>query len=105
MSESSEESVHIEQQNDPKRKSKFNFSGMSFKDYVNNIKEELNDEMKKIVNLYITQRATRHHGVHLNQRKLQVKHPIFRLTTINAMKWVLDRAYLFKLKKGQTAYI
>lgn len=35
---------------------------------------------------------------------MQLKHPIFRLLTINAFKFILDRAFLFKLKPGQTAY-
>ncbi len=42
--------------------------------------------------------------MHLTQRKIQVKHPIFRLVTINALKWIVDRAFLLKLKKGQCAY-
>ena len=42
--------------------------------------------------------------MHLSQRKVQVKHPIFRLISINAFKFIIDRAYLFKLKPGQTAY-
>lgn len=35
---------------------------------------------------------------------MQVKHPIFRLISQNAFKFIIDRAYLFKLKPGQTAY-
>jgi len=38
---------------DPKGKSKFNFSGMSFKDYVRSIQEELNDELRILVNAFI----------------------------------------------------
>ncbi len=38
---------------DEKNKSKFNFSGLSFKDYVRSIQEELNDELKILVNLFI----------------------------------------------------
>ena len=33
-----------------------------------------------------------------------MKHPIFRLISQNAFKFIIDRAYLFKLKPGQTAY-
>ena len=33
-----------------------------------------------------------------------MKHPIFRLISINAFKYIIDRAFLFKLKAGQTAY-
>lgn len=40
----------------------------------------------------------------MSQRKVQVKHPIFRLISINAFKYIIDCAYLFKLKPGQTAY-
>ncbi len=29
------------------------FNGMSFKDYVSNIQEDLNDEMRRIVNTFI----------------------------------------------------
>ena len=90
--------------NDSKYKSKFNFSGMSFKDYVRSIQEELNDELRILVNRFIQQKQAKHHSVHLTQRKLQVKHPIFRLVTLNCFKWILDRAFLFKLNKGQTAY-
>ena len=43
--------------------------------------------------------------MHLSQRKVQVKHPIFRLISINAFKYIIDRAYLFKLKAGKTAYM
>lgn len=35
---------------DGKRKTKFNFSGMSFAEYVKSIKESLNNEMREIVN-------------------------------------------------------
>ena len=35
---------------------------------------------------------------------MQVKHPIFKLLTINAFKYIIDRAFLFKLKEGQAAY-
>jgi len=42
--------------------------------------------------------------VHLVQRRFQLKHPIFRLLTINAFKYIIDRAYLFKLTPGQSAY-
>ena len=38
---------------DPRGKSKFNFSGMSFKDYVRSIQEELNDELRILVNAFI----------------------------------------------------
>lgn len=53
---------------------------------------------------FTAQKLTRHHGVHLSQRKVQVKHPIFRLISINGFKYIIDRAFLFKLKPGQTAY-
>lgn len=89
---------------DMKGKSKFNFSGMSFKEYVRSIQEELNDELRVLVNTFIQQKVAKHHSIHLTLRKLQVKHPIFRLITLNCFKWILDRAFLFKLKKGQTAY-
>lgn len=56
--------------------------------------------MQKIVTLFTEQKLTRHHGVHLSQRKVQVKHPIFRLISINAFKYIIDRAFLFKLKPG-----
>jgi hypothetical protein len=49
-------------------------------------------------------KAQRHHSVHLVQRRFQLKHPIFRLLTINAFKYIIDRAYLFKLSNGQAAY-
>lgn len=41
---------------DSKQMNKFNFSGLSFKDYVKAIQLELNDEMRRIVNLFITQK-------------------------------------------------
>ena len=88
-----------------KKFSKFNFSGMSFKDYVGNVeKSNLKQEMQNIVQTFTKQKLTRHHGVHLSQRKVQVKHPIFRLISINSFKYIIDRAYLFKLKPGQAAY-
>mmetsp|Transcript_35437 Transcript_35437/g.46654 ORF Transcript_35437/g.46654 Transcript_35437/m.46654 type:complete len:151 (-) Transcript_35437:491-943(-) len=88
-----------------KRFSKFNFSGMSFKDYVGNIKQrDLNRDILTLVQAFAQQKLNRHHGVHLSQRKVQVKHPIFRLISQNAFKYIIDRAFLFKLKKGQTAY-
>ena len=103
--ESEQEETEDEQdQTKVMNKSKFNFSGMSFKDYVRSIQEELNDELRILVNCFIQQKQVKHHSVHLTQRKLQVKHPIFRLITLNCFKWILDRAFLFKLKKGQTAY-
>ena len=93
-----------EEEEDSMKISRFMFSGMSFKQYVENIKSTLNNEMSDIVATFVKQKAARHHGVHLSQRKVQIKHPIFRLLTINAFKWIIDRAYLFKLKAGQTAY-
>lgn len=84
-----------------KKFSKFNFSGMSFKDYVKNEnKPNLATEMQKLVTTFTEQKTARHHGMHLSQRKMQLKHPIFRLLTINAFKFILDRAFLFKLKPG-----
>lgn len=77
---------------------------MSFAEYVKSIKESLNNEMKEIVNTFVKQKAQRHHSVHLVQRRFQLKHPIFRLLTINAFKYIIDRAYLFKLGSGQAAY-
>ena len=77
---------------------------MSFAEYVRSIKEGLNKEMNDIVTTFVKQKSIRHHSVHLSQRKFQLKHPIFRLLTINAMKYIIDRAYLFKLASGQTAY-
>ena len=84
--------------------SKFMFSGMSFKGYVESIKKNLNKEMSEVCQQFVKQKAQRHHSVHLSQRKVQLKHPIFRLLTINAFKYIIDRAFLFKLKAGQTAY-
>merc|ERR1711893_96426 len=60
--------------------------------------------MAEVCQQFVKQKAQRHHSVHLSQRKVQLKHPIFRLLTINAFKYIIDRAYLFKLKAGQTAY-
>lgn len=78
---------------------------MSFKDYVGEVqKSNLKTEMKKLVTTFTQQKTQRHHGVHLSQRKVQVKHPIFRLISQNAFKFIIDRAYLFKLKQGQAAY-
>lgn len=54
---------------DGKRKTVFNFSGMSFAEYVKSIKESLNKEMNEIVNTFVKQKATRHHSVHLVQRR------------------------------------
>ena len=96
--------AQLEEEEDGKRKTKFNFSGMSFAEYVKSIKDGLNKEMNDIVTTFVDQKSVRHHGVHLSQRKVQLKHPIFRLLTINAFKYIIDRAYLFKLKKGQCAY-
>jgi hypothetical protein len=89
---------------DSKGKTKFNFSGMSFAEYISSIKEGLNNEMRDIVNTFVKQKAARHPSVHLVQRRFQLKHPIFRLLTINAFKYIIDRAYLFKLSPGQAAY-
>jgi hypothetical protein len=86
--------------NDLQKYSKFTFSGMSFKDYVHSIEQNLNEEMKKIVETYISQKVVRHPSIHLTQRKMQLKHPIFRLLTINALKYILDCAYLLKMKPG-----
>ena len=33
-----------------------------------------------------------------------MKHPIFRLISINAFKYIIDRAYLFKIKANNCAY-
>lgn len=99
-----EEQAALEEEEDGKRKTKFNFSGMSFAEYVRSIKDGLNKEMNDIVTTFVKQKSIRHHSVHLSQRKFQLKHPIFRLLTINAMKYIIDRAYLFKLASGQTAY-
>ena len=83
-----------------KRFTKFNFSGLSFKDYVGNIKQrDLNKEILTLVDTFTQQKLKRHHGTNLSQRKLQLKHPIFRLVSQNAFKFIIDRAYLFKLKK------
>ena len=104
-SEPSEEEVDPAEEERMKKFSKFNFSGMSFKDYVGNVeKSNLKQEMQNIVQTFTKQKLTRHHGVHLSQRKVQVKHPIFRLISINSFKYIIDRAYLFKLKPGQAAY-
>ena len=86
--------------------SKFTYSGMSFKDYVGKVKKNksVKVEMKQLVQTYIKHKVEKYHGVHLSQRKVQVKHPIFRLISINAFKYIVDRAYLFKLKPEQTAY-
>lgn len=84
--------------------SKFFFSGLSFKNYVGSIHEKLNDDLKILVKTFISQKQTKHHQVHLTQKTLQVKHPIFKLISGNAFKWIIDRAFLFKLKKGQAAY-
>ena len=39
--------------NDLKKISKFNFSGISFKDYVSSIADNLNKDMKSLVTLFI----------------------------------------------------
>jgi glutamate synthase domain-containing protein 2 len=54
---------------DGKRKTKFNFSGMSFAEYVKSIKESLNNEMKEIVTTFVKQKAQKHPSVHLVQRR------------------------------------
>jgi hypothetical protein len=79
---------------------KFTFSGLSFKDYINNIDSGLNDEFRKIVDTYILQKMERHPSIHLNIRKIQLRHPIFRLLTLNALKFIMDKAYLLKMKQG-----
>jgi len=74
--------IDLEQEEKIKKFSQFNFSGMSFKDYVGNIKskqKQLNSEVVKLVSTFIDQKTKRHHGIHLSQRKMQVKHPIFKL--------------------------
>jgi hypothetical protein len=38
---------------DSKGKTKFNFSGMSFAEYISSIKEGLNNEMRDIVNTFV----------------------------------------------------
>lgn len=104
VSEDSDENNFDDSNHEKMKYSKFTFSGMSFKDYVNSLEANLNEEMKKIVSAYIEQKVIRHPSIHLNQRKIQLKHPIFRLLTINALKYVIDCAYILKLKPGQTAY-
>ena len=42
-----------EENNELKKISKFNFSGLSFKDYVNSIDNDLNTEMASLVTLFI----------------------------------------------------
>ena len=55
-----------------KKFSKFNFSGMSFKDYVGEVKKSvrLKKEMQEVVQTFTEQKLKRHHGVHLSQRKV-----------------------------------
>jgi len=54
VSEDSEEDNNFDDDLVQKTKySKFTFSGMSFKDYVNSLEVTLNDEMRKIVEAYI----------------------------------------------------
>jgi len=96
-----QEEEEEEDQEKIQRFSKFNFSGMSFKDYVGNIpQKDLNSEIIKLVAIFTKQKMDKHHGTHLSQRKVQVKHPIFRLISINAFKYIIDHAFLFKLKAG-----
>lgn len=103
--EEEEEDDDVVDEEKIKRYTKFNFSGLSFKDYVGNIKQrDLNKEILGLVDAFTQQKLKRHHGVNLSQRKMQLKHPIFRLISQNAFKFIVDRAYLFKLKKGQAAY-
>ena len=51
-----------------KKFSKFNFSGMSFKDYVGEVKKSvrLKKEMQTMVQTFTEQKLKRHHGVHLS---------------------------------------
>jgi hypothetical protein len=60
----------------------------------------LDDEMKVIVGNFLKQKQSKHHLLHLTERTMQLKHPIFRLVSQNAFKWVLDNAILLKLKRG-----
>ena len=55
-----------------KKFSKFNFSGMSFKDYVGEVKKSvrLKKEMEQVVQTFTEQKLKRHHLVHLSQRKV-----------------------------------
>jgi len=55
-----------EEEQDRMKRTKFNFSGMSFAEYVKSIKETLNKEMNNIVTTFVKQKASRHHAVHLS---------------------------------------
>ena len=49
LNESDEGEDYDDELNDLKKISKFNFSGLSFKDYVSNIDQDLNSEMQTLV--------------------------------------------------------
>lgn len=67
--EQAAEQAALDEEEDGKRKTKFNFSGMSFAEYVRSIKDGLNKEMNDIVTTFVKQKSIRHHSVHLSQRK------------------------------------
>jgi hypothetical protein len=56
--------------------------------------------MKVIVGNFLKQKQSKHHLLHLTERTMQLKHPIFKLVSQNAFRWVLDNAVLLKLKRG-----
>ena len=53
QNESDNDEDYDDELNDLRKISKFNFSGLSFKDYVSNIDTELNNEMSTLVSLFI----------------------------------------------------
>lgn len=67
-SEYGDEVIDEEEEERRKKYSKFNFSGMSFKDYVGEVKKSvrLKKEMEQVVQTFTEQKLKRHHGVHLS---------------------------------------
>lgn len=75
------------------------YLGLTFRDYLEQ-NAETSHEMRKLVEQFLVDKSTRHYNTHLTLRKLQVRHPIFRLINLQAFKWLTDRAAIMKLKRG-----
>jgi hypothetical protein len=80
------------------------FEGLDLKSYIQSISPDLNEEMKKVVEEFLVQKQKKNHQFHLTLRKLQVRHPLFRLINMLTFKWLTDRCMILKFSRGQHLY-